>query len=705
MKKKVFAVLIIVMMLLSVIPGAAFADDPLPDPPVEWFTMENIQAAGISDAGFAEAVYRTIAVDTGIDWANVSGADAVAKVKSVLGSYDKPIDAKNYEIKSMAGVNLLPNSNIALDYNSIEDATPLGSVTARNVAITANFNPIHKWPSVLPRITGTDASSGTYAFEQDFRSKGEAVYLDDGVDKTQQIIFDVYVDGQPKWDLDADEYGVLPTYAAPEGAASLDSTLATGMSSVTFKVTGPYGEDGKASKSYIIAAPPEWVYYASSPRPQSFWPSYVYEINTKYYYSLKVNTTATSVGGFYLLKVKDWSEVSDNPDAETQTPVANAHYALYTDEACTTSAGTAYEDIVTGATPVLVDNLPSGTYWLKETVAAPGYNLNPTPVKVVIADASAAVTLTGTKSVSVTPDSTTWKNDWLSSPDDLKKLDLVCQQEKVTKNAGTNEVYFGGGLDAPNITTPDGFTVATVKVGDESYSTVSAALSDVLAGNESATIAITGQFKQTADIEKDLITVSDKPVTIWVENTTGDVYGTPDFGKNQGGEVYICSRTTFDDPEASEVAGTRSNISSDGADNNSKNRKENFCACGKAADGWLVAVDKIKIGVRDSRDNNGAYYVSLEKGTQTVTITDPHTLETYEIEVTVDWNDEMTQACVFVNPQTFPVDIDVAIPFYHEAQPAPVPTTGVAATMLAWVMIGLAMVYAIIAVRKARKNA
>ena len=45
--------------------------------------------------------------------------------------------------------------------------------------------------------------------------------------------------------------------------------------------------------------------------------------------------------------------------------------------------------------------------------------------------------------------------------------------------------------------------------------------------------------------------------------------------------------------------------------------------------------------------------VSLQKGTQTVTITDPHDGKQYEIKVTVDWNDEMTQACVFVDPETF----------------------------------------------------
>ena len=681
MKKKVFAVLVALLLVLSVLPSSAvLAMDPSD------FTVGAIQAAGITDDAFAQAIYDTIIADTSFVIGNCGS------VEEVLASYNGAITVTG--AKNMVGVNLLPNSFISFDYSSIEDATPLGSVTSRNVAITANFNPIHNWPTALPRLNGTDVSSGTYAFEQDFRSKGEAVYLDDGTAKIQEIVFDVFVNGSPKWDLEADQYGVMPTYAQPEGATTLDSTLSEGMTSATFKVTGAVGEDGKASKAYIIAAPPEWIYYSSSPRPQSFWPSYVYEITTKYYYDLKVNATATTTGGFYLIKTSS---------TDPQKVVEGAHYALYTDQACTTLVGDDYKDIVTSSVPVLVEGLEGGkTYWLKETVAAKGYNLNPEAVEITIAGADSSVTLNGAKSVEVTPDESTWKNDWLSSPEDLKKLDLICQEEKVEKNAGANEVFFGDGLATPTITVPDGFEITAVKIGDTTYDNIPTAIDAALTAKKSAVITIEGTYKQTVSVDKDLVTVTDAPVTIWVENTTGSSYGTPKYPENAGGEVYICSRTSFDDPEAAEVAGTRSKISSDGADNNSNNRKENYCACGKAAEGWFVATDQIKIGVRDSRDNNGQYYVTLQKGTQTVTITDPHTGEKYEIEVTVDWNDEMTQACVFVNPQTFPVDIDIAIPFWT---PEPVPSTGVSATILAWAMIALAMVYAIISVRKARKEA
>ena len=81
--------------------------------------------------------------------------------------------------------------------------------------------------------------------------------------------------------------------------------------------------------------------------------------------------------------------------SNTATKLSDAGFTLYTDNACT-SVATNGDEVVTGTDGTATfSGLKAGTYYLKETTAPAGYNINSTVYTIVISD-TGAVTSNGT---------------------------------------------------------------------------------------------------------------------------------------------------------------------------------------------------------------------------------------------------------------------------------------------------------------------
>lgn len=197
---------------------------------------------------------------------------------------------------------------------------------------------------------------------------------------------------------------------------------------------------------------------------------------------------------------------------------------------------------------------------------------------------------------------------------DVNETKAVTFHAKV--NAGT----------APNL---EGYVNTVTSEGTASYQDPKTA----------ETVTVT---KET-DPEMEKTATAKTPViaTIWVANTTEN---------DQGGQVEVDG---FED--------TKSNVSSDGNDDNSKNRKPATTVKGTAYDGWTVNVSNITIGVRGAEpvviqninDTTGAFSVLDGEGN--------------EISGTVKFSSDRTSAEIKVDSLT--KDIDVGIPFEPEKEP------------------------------------
>lgn len=709
MKKKVFAVLIAILLVLSALPGAAFAgdDDEIP----EYFTLDSVWNAlhwgkGQSEEGFAKLVYNTIVADESFDlsaYTNVTDALAAYTGEIKLTADDDPI-------YGIMGIDLLPNARIILEHSKIINLHPLGGTESRGEPVSVNYNPIYIWPANIPNLP---TSGATYSIPTDFRSKGTAVYINDGVSKSQTVTFDVKVDGENVWDFDPNPYtGKNNSYFETSGNSEVISIFGKKSESVSFGISGP---------GYSLArmAIPAFVYVTSSGQPQSVWPAYQYRIDSVFYNTLKVNTEVTTTGGFYLLKVKAGTERDLEP-----VIVEGATYALYSDEDCQTPV-TGYEAIVTEGEPLLVDGLAPGTYYLKEVTPAPWYHISDAVTEIVIPEAEAPYTVDGLKELEVTTDRSRWKNDWLSN-DDLTDLTLYCLDYPETAVAGEGKyadyaLFIGGPegytvKELEMVTDPDeiGYNVtyegALITYGNQEVSVdadedVVAVINDIIPdydGNFEVTLY--GSYEQVVAPATNMIMVTDEPITIWVENTTGDEKGTPNFKKDAGGYVYICI----------DEEGTKSTISSDEpvngtGDDNRVNRQMCYKACGVAdvENGWKIATDRIQVGSMGADGKSGAltYITQLPKYTEEAV--EYYNEETGEFRFLdaasekyimgkLNYDAENQTACVEIIEMD--QNIDVAIPFYKEA-----PQTGMNGMILLWSMLLVAAVYVMAAFRKARK--
>ena len=380
MKKKVFAVLTALLLIVSVLPTSsalAISEDE--------FTIAAIQAAGIKDPGFAKAVHDTIVADTSFNLASYTS------VQAALADYTGTIVVSEMDSYDIDGVELMPNSWIQFPRLYVEDASPINPTgnesLVRRSTVDLNGNPVHIWPTVVPDIT----TGNMFAIQTKVESDGTARYVNDGAVKTQIVDFDVFYrkNGSlidPTWNLAQcphtyDDGGKVISAGAP----TVNST------SETFKVSG---------KGYFyFKMTLESLLYDTdkgglAETEQKITPGYYYRVDSNYYDLLYVNYNLANTVGFNIIKYKEG----------TQTPVAGAVYGIYSDKNCTTLVKT----VTTGTEPVKVDGLAPNTYYIKEITAPDHYNLSDKVTEVDLTGSTYTVDAQGTKELTnITPNTST----------------------------------------------------------------------------------------------------------------------------------------------------------------------------------------------------------------------------------------------------------------------------------------------------------
>lgn len=120
--------------------------------------------------------------------------------------------------------------------------------------------------------------------------------------------------------------------------------------------------------------------------------------SVKLVYTNKYNPTSTIEGPEVKVYTFDLTVVkvdASTIDDENKTYLSDAGFTLYTDNACT-SVATNGDEVVTGSKGTATfTGLKAGRYYLKETTAPDGYNINSTVYTIVISD-TGAVTSNGT---------------------------------------------------------------------------------------------------------------------------------------------------------------------------------------------------------------------------------------------------------------------------------------------------------------------
>lgn len=680
--KKILTILLTVFMAFSFVPSEKLTAE-------NTITKQQVMEY-VPDPVFAEAIvnaFNAANFDT-------TGMTVLQALKAFNGSVMVSKDSGLGYIQSIEGIQYLENATINLNEMSITDLSPIGKFkTGTTKPVTIGSSPINKWPTSFPNKDGE-----SWLIPNPFKLQGEAVYLNDGTQKTQHIVYDVFVGGETT-DIDADNK--VTKYITTGASQPSKEQPAAADRRATFYITGP-----ATSESDI--AIPTWN-YTSDDVDYALTPRYYYTVTSKFYYLLKVSDSANTVGGFKILK---YAEGDAN-----KTPLPGATFKVE-DSNGNEIDGSPFT--TTEANPIItVTGLPAGTYTVTETAAPEGFKVNSTPKTVTIAAAESNLTVTGGKSsVSVNKDTETWTPEWSTGfveyNSDKEHIQLKPSSERQNVTAaskGAKAIIANNDVDAtvPVVAITVGatsnkytvsntsvkVTMGTSTVGDNMTAEAAAtAINNLMTNNgitDDVNVSVSGTF-QLKEEEYETVEIANKKFTIWIENTTGDE---GKYEKNDGGWVQVLGDT-----------GTEKNkVSSDGKDNNDKNRKTECCTKGIAdkENGWKVDLDRMAIGPKGN-GHSGATYKILDYADETghfeIELPDGSYIRGY---YEYDEENETVVICVDCGNVVLDRDIDVAVAFKRVV---PTPPTGDTYNLSLYVFGAVAsLAVCLFLYRKSRLNA
>ncbi len=556
-----------------------------------WFTVTNIQAAGVTDANFAQAIYDNVvgtSVDDGfyqdegiqnayvyeyytepleitdyasiLDYLESTTKTGVQKTAFLLNYYTGTIDASNKKIVSIEGITLLGDASIDLSYNKIESLEPLG-VTDEEApklsrGVSFNNNPIHVYPSHIADVTGANGYSfstslhvfGKTPLRYHYGDKATAKvtlgvsnctnksYIWEVGDESSDVITST---GQTSVDaLEISVDTIKGTVVSFGAQLSQNETISKGI--CIYYTNRPHNDDGGYDNTSATIQHNTMIYEYGCP--------------TQLYATLKQDATVKVLGGFtftktnadktktlpgavYTLKDADDNDVTtyyevDEKGNKTEKPITEAM-------------------LTTGADGTIsISGLPAGDYTLVEKTAPAGYKLDTNPISLTVEDATTTTAVDGgIKTFNKSADETTSEPDWSDSAASssgiyVKALvgDLPEEAKVPTdydKDAScflTNKkmgAFTSNGIYNAKATATDYATINSLKAeitGTGSYTekgTVTVSMIDASTGKSS----VVGTYQKLADAKDYVNDLADK------SKLTGDVTITSNT-------VYIEDNTT-----------------------------------------------------------------------------------------------------------------------------------------------------------------
>ena len=448
------------------------------------FTVENIMAAGIADAKFAEIIFESIldAVAVGgygtthTAWfsdlpmpltldeiAAGTYANDVALTKAILENYAGEIDARRSGITSIGGWQLLKSaSTVDLQRNKIQDITEFTQANAPvwsdgKVGLHASWdlqnNPIWQFPSPdndYPHIYNGYAS---HALSPTLATRGKLTYLF-GEISNPTIVFTAQMGYTPIANWNFVGWNAYDAAGSEVPATSVELAARQPFEATELTM---YNISGAGTLAPIISAPTIDSYSGTfSSDYFGYTSSIVQTLVLERYGLLYVELDTDTLGGFHFRKTSTSSNA---------IPVEGAVYTLYKDEACTEVYGTYTTDANGEFT---VSGLPAQTYYLKETETPAGYELSEDVIPVTIEEVTSETTVEGGVS-SITLDARTDASDLKSYSSDIT-LSNDWATDKLSTGTMQKSIPEISGVTAQMID-PEAKAIITNK-GTTSYNTI-----------------------------------------------------------------------------------------------------------------------------------------------------------------------------------------------------------------------------------------
>ena len=428
------------------------------------FTVDNIIAAGITDANFAQAVYDSVTTAAAagsyeaasFKWASDlpmplmleeiaegSYEDDVALTRAILENYAGDIDARNCGITDIAGWQLLKSAgSIDVTRNKIEDISDFlqdnapiwqGDIRGIHAAWHFEYNPIWKYPAAGSSYPTIRFGQDVYSFSPTLIAGGKLSYLfGEEVNPTLNLGVMMGSEYVNNWMFNFWTTATAAGTATPE----TDPALAAGQTfaSSMIRLLGITEAGTLAFNVTTPAVNSLEGYQGTDPYTHTY--SLIPTLTLERYGLLYVDIETETLGGFHFKKV------SANDDS---IPVEGATYTLYFDEDCTKEVGSYVTD---ENGEFYVSGLAPQTYYLKETATPDGYELNEEVKTITIAEVE---TTTGVEGgvPSITLDARTNASD-LTEYGDIA----------LTNDWATNKTY--SGIMLKNIPETAGITASMI---------------------------------------------------------------------------------------------------------------------------------------------------------------------------------------------------------------------------------------------------
>lgn len=353
----------------------------------EHFTVDTIQAAGVTDRNFAKAIYENIGNQI------LSGNYQVEEewdAKEILGNYKTEnlnngvaiIDANDGKIRNINGITLLKNcEEIRLSENDIHDITPLKRAD-RSKKLLFNETNIYidagNFQNAIPKeLVGIRNGNITVDSRMEFEPM-ELNYIYDGTKKTIYLDFDLQLHGGAGGIFNG-KNSRKESINEIRGEWTEYADYQNRYQGTTIQFPGNDGRiliAANANESMTPKLPATIHYWSEENIDRKLNLEWCYPFETKFYRLLKEDLTMELRAGAHLKKT--------NPTGEG---LEGAVYILYQLDIAGKRVRYPDSDQIyrtNQSGDLFIENLPDGAYELVETKAPAGYEINEETIHFVI---------------------------------------------------------------------------------------------------------------------------------------------------------------------------------------------------------------------------------------------------------------------------------------------------------------------------------